>query len=157
MLLLKYMPRFWLSFENKFQFSHLNRDVWPQCDCFGAETAAPEDELLLLRDIFMTNLNSGNNDLTYNLPSFDEYFSLILNCIVWICLQSYLIPKHRAFKIQSNYTHIHIKWYTLYNLHPYHSLLSKLSYNIMNIFAHIWLLNAYIVKFGSEQKPSSRI
>ncbi|XP_031631724.1 protein timeless homolog [Contarinia nasturtii] len=36
------------------------REVWPQSDCFGSENAQPEDELLLLRDVFMTNLNSGN-------------------------------------------------------------------------------------------------
>lgn len=35
------------------------RDVWPQSECFGSSDAAPEDELLLLRDIFITNLNSG--------------------------------------------------------------------------------------------------
>lgn len=40
-------------------FYYLNREVWPQSDCFGTENAQPEEDLLLLRDIFMTNLNSG--------------------------------------------------------------------------------------------------
>ncbi|XP_063704948.1 protein timeless homolog [Culicoides brevitarsis] len=32
------------------------REVWPENDHFGAPTLAPEDELLLLRDIFFANL-----------------------------------------------------------------------------------------------------
>lgn len=35
------------------------REVWPEDDCFGSFTAAPEDELMLLRDIFITNLGPG--------------------------------------------------------------------------------------------------
>ncbi|XP_055901939.1 protein timeless homolog [Eupeodes corollae] len=34
------------------------REVWPENDCFGALTAAPEDELLLLREIFLFNIGS---------------------------------------------------------------------------------------------------
>lgn len=52
------------------------REVWPQSDCFGSSDAAPEDELLLLRDIFMTDLKSGKcrrifvcNILSWFLPS----------------------------------------------------------------------------------------
>lgn len=32
------------------------REVWPEDDCFGSLTAAPEDELMLLREIFFTDL-----------------------------------------------------------------------------------------------------
>lgn len=35
------------------------RDVWPEGDCFGTYTATPEEELMLLRDIFYTNLGPG--------------------------------------------------------------------------------------------------
>lgn len=33
--------------------------MWPQDDCFGSTSAAPEDELMLLRDVFFTNLGPG--------------------------------------------------------------------------------------------------
>lgn len=36
-----------------------HREVWPEDDCFGSLTAAPEEELMLLRDIFLTNLGPG--------------------------------------------------------------------------------------------------
>ncbi|XP_055616681.1 protein timeless homolog [Toxorhynchites rutilus septentrionalis] len=32
------------------------REVWPEDDCFGAPTSAPEDELMLLREVFAANL-----------------------------------------------------------------------------------------------------
>lgn len=35
------------------------REVWPEDDCFGSLTAAPEEELMLLRDIFLANLGPG--------------------------------------------------------------------------------------------------
>lgn len=34
------------------------REVWPEDDVFGSITAAPEDELLLLREIFMHNITT---------------------------------------------------------------------------------------------------
>ncbi|XP_001998905.3 protein timeless homolog [Drosophila mojavensis] len=34
------------------------REVWPEEDVFGSYTAAPEDELLLLREIFMHNITT---------------------------------------------------------------------------------------------------
>lgn len=37
----------------------MHRDIWPENDDFGSFTAAPEDELMLLREIFTTNLNPG--------------------------------------------------------------------------------------------------
>lgn len=36
-----------------------HREVWPEDDCFGSLTAAPEEELMLLRDIFLANLGPG--------------------------------------------------------------------------------------------------
>lgn len=35
------------------------REVWPEDDCFGAASSTPEDELLLLREIFFTELGRG--------------------------------------------------------------------------------------------------
>lgn len=42
------------------------REVWPENDVFGAITAAPEDELLLLREIFMHNITTGKCWLLVN-------------------------------------------------------------------------------------------
>lgn len=38
------------------------REVWPENDCFGAISAAPEDELLLLREIFLYNIGSDEQN-----------------------------------------------------------------------------------------------
>ncbi|XP_055324474.1 protein timeless homolog [Sitodiplosis mosellana] len=51
------------KFEHAVLLLRSAREVWPQSDCFGSENSQPEDELLLLRDIFMTNLNSGTENL----------------------------------------------------------------------------------------------
>ncbi|XP_062536634.1 protein timeless homolog isoform X2 [Armigeres subalbatus] len=32
------------------------REVWPEDDCFGSQASAPEDELMLLKEIFLANL-----------------------------------------------------------------------------------------------------
>ncbi|XP_075147569.1 circadian regulator timeout [Haematobia irritans] len=53
------------------------REVWPENDVFGAMSAAPEDELLLMREIFMHNITTvdpnGNGDGEGNSePSDDE-------------------------------------------------------------------------------------
>lgn len=37
-------------------FPLLRREVWPEDDCFGSLTSAPEDELMLLKEIFLANL-----------------------------------------------------------------------------------------------------
>ncbi|XP_037823816.1 protein timeless homolog, partial [Lucilia sericata] len=34
------------------------REVWPENDVFGAMSAAPEDEMLLMREIFMHNITT---------------------------------------------------------------------------------------------------
>lgn len=33
-----------------------SRDVWPDDECFGSASASPEEELMMLRDIFLTDL-----------------------------------------------------------------------------------------------------
>ncbi|XP_017039963.1 protein timeless homolog isoform X2 [Drosophila ficusphila] len=38
------------------------REVWPENEVFGAISAAPEDELLLLREIFMSNITTAEPD-----------------------------------------------------------------------------------------------
>lgn len=39
----------------------LHREIWPENDCFGAASAAPEEEFMLLHDIFTTNLGPGKS------------------------------------------------------------------------------------------------
>ncbi|XP_020811280.1 protein timeless homolog [Drosophila serrata] len=52
------------------------REVWPENDVFGAISAAPEDELLLLREIFMHNITTvepqEKEDETVNEQDKDE-------------------------------------------------------------------------------------
>ncbi|KAH8243662.1 hypothetical protein KR032_009171 [Drosophila birchii] len=52
------------------------REVWPENDVFGAISAAPEDELLLLREIFMHNITTvepqEKEDETVNEQDEDE-------------------------------------------------------------------------------------
>ncbi|XP_055851009.1 protein timeless homolog [Episyrphus balteatus] len=55
------------------------REVWPENDCFGAMTAAPEDELLLLREIFLYNIGSDeqtqpdeNEEDSYDEEEYEE-------------------------------------------------------------------------------------
>lgn len=55
-----------------------HREVWPEDDCFGSLTAAPEEELMLLRDIFLTNLGPGE-------------FIIFFFCLVSLWL-SYVVP-----------------------------------------------------------------
>lgn len=60
-------------------FGHLNREVWPQSDCFGSTNAQPEEDLLLLRDIFMTNLNSGEFQIEINSSCIGEILTEALS------------------------------------------------------------------------------
>jgi len=47
-----------------YTFNYFNREVWPENDIFGAISAAPEDEMLLLREMFMqTVANEGEFSL----------------------------------------------------------------------------------------------
>ena len=47
------------QFEQAVLLLRSAREVWPENDCFGSSTSAPEDELLLLREVFMTDLQYG--------------------------------------------------------------------------------------------------
>ncbi|KAJ6639151.1 hypothetical protein Bhyg_11891, partial [Pseudolycoriella hygida] len=38
-------------------------EVWPENDCFGSASAAPEDEFILLHEIFTTNLGPDDSFL----------------------------------------------------------------------------------------------
>lgn len=42
-----------------FGYTYIFREVWPEDDCFGSPNSTPEDELLLLREIFFTDLGGG--------------------------------------------------------------------------------------------------
>uniref|UniRef100_A0A0K8V7G8 Protein timeless n=1 Tax=Bactrocera latifrons TaxID=174628 RepID=A0A0K8V7G8_BACLA len=59
-------------FEKAVSLLRAAREVWPENDAFGAMSAAPEDELLLLREIYMHNIESAlpteieNGDKTAN-------------------------------------------------------------------------------------------
>ncbi|XP_037891579.1 protein timeless homolog [Glossina fuscipes] len=49
------------------------REVWPENDVFGAMSAAPEDELLLMREIFMHNISTDDpNENIGNQENSDE-------------------------------------------------------------------------------------
>lgn len=57
------------QFEKSVALLRAAREVWPENDAFGAMSAAPEDELLLLREIYMHNIESAeieNGDNTAN-------------------------------------------------------------------------------------------
>lgn len=57
--------------------------MWPENDHFGALTLAPEDELMLLRDIFFANLPQGK--CTFMIYIVESYITpnLVLNLISW--------------------------------------------------------------------------
>ena len=47
------------QFEQAVLLLRSAREVWPENDCFGSFVSAPEDELLLLREVYMTDLQYG--------------------------------------------------------------------------------------------------
>lgn len=47
------------QFEQAVLLLRAAREVWPENECFGSLISAPEDELLLLREVFMTDLQYG--------------------------------------------------------------------------------------------------
>lgn len=61
------------NFLSKSKFDHAvillrsAREIWPENDLFGSSTAQPEDELFLLRDIFISNLKSGEYSKHFKL------------------------------------------------------------------------------------------
>lgn len=53
----------------------VHREVWPEESAFGLLTVAPEEELMLLQDIFRANLNSGKRI---------TYFGIVCFFGVWV-------------------------------------------------------------------------
>lgn len=51
---------FWVRICFEFSF---RSDVWPNDACFGSSTASAEEELMMLRDIFFTDLGVGEYQL----------------------------------------------------------------------------------------------
>lgn len=55
---------------------YISREVWPENDVFGAMSAAPEDELLLMREIFMHNITTGKFlNIFFNFAKFHRNLS----------------------------------------------------------------------------------
>ncbi|XP_035903529.1 protein timeless homolog isoform X1 [Anopheles stephensi] len=49
------------QYEQAIKMLYAARSVWTMDDCFGSETASPDEDLLTLRDIFTANLSSGTD------------------------------------------------------------------------------------------------
>uniref|UniRef100_A0A182W9K2 Timeless N-terminal domain-containing protein n=1 Tax=Anopheles minimus TaxID=112268 RepID=A0A182W9K2_9DIPT len=65
------------QYEQAIKMLYAARSVWTLDDCFGDETASPDEDLITLRDIFMANLSSGtdnedNEDLQVDSEEEDE-------------------------------------------------------------------------------------
>lgn len=51
------------DYENAVLLIRAAREVWPDDDSFGKSSAAPEEELVLLKEIYMTDLHVGEYNL----------------------------------------------------------------------------------------------
>uniref|UniRef100_A0A182MAX0 Timeless N-terminal domain-containing protein n=1 Tax=Anopheles culicifacies TaxID=139723 RepID=A0A182MAX0_9DIPT len=49
------------QYEQAIKMLYAARSVWTLDDCFGSETASPDEDLITLRDIFIANLSSGSD------------------------------------------------------------------------------------------------
>uniref|UniRef100_A0A182SGJ7 Timeless N-terminal domain-containing protein n=1 Tax=Anopheles maculatus TaxID=74869 RepID=A0A182SGJ7_9DIPT len=50
------------QYEQAIKMLYAARSVWTLNDCFGSETATPDEDLITLRDIFTANLSSGTDE-----------------------------------------------------------------------------------------------
>ncbi|KAK5650484.1 hypothetical protein RI129_001513 [Pyrocoelia pectoralis] len=48
------------EYENALGLLRASREVWPENDCFGSSNLAPEEELMVLQDIFLANIGETN-------------------------------------------------------------------------------------------------
>jgi timeless len=49
------------DFERAVLLMRAGRACWPDSQCFGAQDIQPEDELLLMKEIYLTDLASGES------------------------------------------------------------------------------------------------
>ncbi|XP_052902821.1 protein timeless homolog [Anopheles moucheti] len=56
------------QYEQAIKMLYAARSVWTLDDCFGRETASPDEDLITLQDIFTANLTSGNTVIGEDLP-----------------------------------------------------------------------------------------
>lgn len=47
------------DFERAVLLMRAGRACWTDTECFGAQNAQPEDELMLMKEIYLTNLATG--------------------------------------------------------------------------------------------------
>lgn len=47
------------DFERAVLLMRAGRACWTDSECFGAPNAQPEDELMLMKEIYLTNLATG--------------------------------------------------------------------------------------------------
>jgi timeless len=56
------------DFERAVLMMRAGRACWPESECFGAQNAQPEDELMLMKEIYMADLEMGEFYFSF-LPS----------------------------------------------------------------------------------------
>lgn len=49
------------DFEGAVLLMRAGRSCWPDSECFGAQDAQPEDELMLMREIYIADIGTGEN------------------------------------------------------------------------------------------------
>ena len=47
------------DFERAVLLMRAGRECYPDSECFGIENAQPEDELMLMKEIYLTDLETG--------------------------------------------------------------------------------------------------
>lgn len=47
------------DFERAVLLMRAGRACWTDTECFGAQNAPPEDELILMKEIYLSDLDSG--------------------------------------------------------------------------------------------------
>lgn len=65
------------DFERAVLLMRAGRACWPDTESFGVQNAQPEDELMLMKEIYLTDLATGEfillclrEDFLINFPSF---------------------------------------------------------------------------------------
>lgn len=58
------------DFERAVLLMRAGRACWPDSECFGAQDILPEDELMLMKEIYMADLETGEfaEEFLINFP-----------------------------------------------------------------------------------------
>lgn len=57
------------DFERAVLLMRAGRVCWPESECFGVQDAQPEDELMVMKDIFLADLETGKLSFVHSLLS----------------------------------------------------------------------------------------